>query len=703
MKKAIKQERSFLINREISWLSFNERVLQEAENPEVPLIERIRFLGIYSNNRDEFFRVRVANLKKMVRLGKKAESIAFGNPEEILDRIQQLVLVQQRKSDVIYQQLVSELAKNNIFIIRENNLDEQQRIQVKAFFQTQVRPLLVPIMLDTAPGSPYLRDKSIFLFVKMCRLAADKRPMHALIEIPSKSLSRFVTLPSEEGKKFIILLDDVIRFCLDEIFALFNYDKFDAYTIKLTRDAEMEMDVDISKSILETMSNSLKDRKKGIPVRFVYDSSMPKEMLKYLTKRLQIPSSSALIPGGRYHNFKDLMDFPDIGTSDMKYLKAPTLFHPAFMGGLSMFDVLKKQDVLLSYPYQSFQHLVDILREAAIDPKVTEIKITLYRVARNSNVVNSLINAIRNGKMVTVVVELQARFDEENNLYWAQMLQEEGAKVIFGVPGLKVHAKLFLITRKENKKEVLYARIGTGNFNESTSKVYTDHSLFTSDKRLTSEAAKVFNFLENNFKTGQYQHLLVSPFFMREKLTALVDQEIHFAKQGKPAGIWIKVNNLVDLDLIRKLYEASQSGVKIRLIIRGMCSIMCGVPGVSDNIEGISIVDKFLEHSRLFIFENEGQRKFYISSADLMNRNLDGRAEVACPIYDPEIQKELWDTFQISWNDNVKARILDPDLSNQFRERKENDPYIRSQERIYDYFNNKFAIIQKTTPLQSTT
>lgn len=686
MKKFIKQERSFLINREISWLSFNERVLQEAENPEVPLIERIRFLGIYSNNRDEFFRVRVANLRKMVRLGKKAESIAFGKPEEILDQIQQLVLVQQRKSDVIYQQLVLELAKNNIFIIRESNLDEQQRIQVKTYFQNQVRPLLVPIMLDTAPGSPYLRDKSIFLFVKMFRMEADKRPMHALIEIPSKTLSRFVILPSVEGRQFVILLDDVIRFCLDDIFSLFNYNKFEAYTIKLTRDAEMEMDVDISKSILETMSNSLKDRKKGIPVRFVYDSSMPKDMLKYLTRRLQIPSSSALIPGGRYHNFKDLMDFPDIGTPEMKYQKLPILIHPAFKGGLSMFEVLKKQDVLLSYPYQSFQHLVDMLREAAIDPKVTEIKITLYRVARNSNVVNSLINAIRNGKRVTVVVELQARFDEENNLYWSQMLQEEGAKVIFGVPGLKVHAKIFLITRKEHKKEMLYARIGTGNFNENTSKVYTDHSLFTSDKRLTHEVAKVFNFFENNFKTGHYHHLLVSPFFMRDQLTRLIEQETENARHGKSSGIWIKVNNLVDLGLIRKLYEASQAGVKVRLIIRGMCSIMCGVPGISDNIEGISIVDKFLEHSRVFIFENEGQRKFYISSADLMNRNLDGRAEVACPIYDSAIQKELWDTFQISWNDTVKARILDSTLSNQFKIQQQNQNPNRSQEKIYDYF-----------------
>ncbi|MBX7182682.1 MAG: polyphosphate kinase 1 [Bacteroidia bacterium] len=686
MKKAKKQEETFLINREISWLSFNERVLQEAENPRVPLIERIRFLGIYSNNRDEFFRVRVANLRRMMQVGKKAESITFGNPEQILERIQQMVLVQQRKSDVIYQQLVSELAKNEIFIINETNLNEQQRIQVKTYFQNQVRPVLVPIMLDTAPGSPYLRDKSIFLFVRMSRIEGDKKAMHALIEIPSKVLSRFVLLPCKENRKYIILLDDVIRFCLDEIFALFNYDKFEAYTIKLTRDAEMEVDVDMSKSIVETMSNSLKDRKKGIPVRFVYDSNMPREMVKYLTKRLQIPSSSALIPGGRYHNFKDLMDFPDVGSPEMKYTKLPTLSHPALLNQVSMFEALKKRDVLLSYPYQSFQHLVDVLREAAIDPKVTEIKITLYRVARNSNIVNSLINAIRNGKHVTVVVELQARFDEENNLYWAQLLQEEGAKVIFGVPGLKVHAKIFLITRIEGKKEVLYARIGTGNFNESTSKVYTDHSLFTCDSRLTNEVSKVFTFFENNYKSGHYEHLLVSPFYMREKLLALVDQEISNAKEGKVAGIWLKVNNLVDLEFIHKLYQASQAGVKVKLIIRGMCSIMCGVPGVSENIEGISIVDRFLEHSRLFIFSNNDQPRFYISSADLMNRNLDGRAEVACPIYDEEVKRELWDTFQISWNDNVKARILDPDLSNQFKERSAEEEEIRSQEKIYEYF-----------------
>ncbi len=691
-KKPSKQNNSLLINRELSWLSFNERVLQEAEDVENPLIERIRFLGIFSNNRDEFFRVRVANLKKMAHLGKKAEGIAYGNPQKILDAIQETVISQQKKSDIIYQSLVEELANNRIFIINEKNLSEQQRIQVKAYFQQQVRPSLVPIMLDATPHFPYLRDKSIFLFVKMSCTDGKRKPQHALIEIPSSTIPRFVSLPAIGNNKYVILLEDIIRFCLAEIFAIFEFDNIEAYTIKLTRDAEMEVDTDISKSILETMNTSLKDRKRGAPVRFVYDSSMPKEMMRYLIKRMQIPTSSALIPGGRYHNFKDLMAFPDIGTPDMNYAKLPPLPHPIFAESVSMFDALKKSDVLLSYPYHSFHHLVDILREAAIDPKVNEIKITLYRVARNSNIVNSLINAIRNGKKVTVVVELQARFDEEQNLYWAQKLQEEGAKVIFGVPGLKVHAKLFLISRKENKREVLYARIGTGNFNESTAKVYTDHSLFTADKRLTTEVAKMFHFFENNFKSGVYHHLLVSPFFMRNKITAMINTEIKNANEGKTAWIYIKVNNLVDHELISKFYEAGKAGVKIRLIIRGMCSIKCGVHGLSDNIEGISIVDKFLEHSRVFMFCNDGQPKYYISSADLMSRNLDGRAEVACPIYDKNLQKELWDTFNISWADNVKARILDEKLSNSYRVCNPDDPYIRSQEKIYDYFNMKSAV-----------
>lgn len=682
-----------LINREISWLSFNERVLQEAADTSVPLIERIKFLGIFSNNRDEFFRVRVASLKKMIALGKKAKHIAYGNPEEILSRIQEIVISQQRRNDMIYQQIVAELAQHHIYIINELKLSNTQKNQAKIFFQQHVRPLLVPIMLDATPGFPYLRDKSIFLFVKMWHATGNKKPQYALIEVPTSTLSRFVVLPDIGENKYVMLLEDVIRLCLDEIFAIFKYDRFEAYTIKLTRDAEMEVDnFDMSKSILESMNISLRDRKKGIPVRFVYDADIPRDMLKYLLKRMQIPSSSSLIPGGRYHNFKDLMNFPNIGTPDMTYARIPPLPNPAFSEFLSMFDAIKKNDILLSYPYHSFHHLVDLLREAAIDPKVTCIKITLYRVARNSTVVNSLINAIKNGKQVTVVVELQARFDEENNLYWAQKLQEEGAKVIFGVPGLKVHAKLFLIARKEGNREVLYARIGTGNFNENTARVYTDHSLFTSDRRLTEEVACVFAFLENNFKTGKYHYLLVSPFFMRERLSLLIKQETHNAKKGLPSFIKIKVNNLVDNEIISLLYEAGKAGVKVQLIVRGMCSIKCGVPGLSENIHGISIVDKFLEHSRLFIFCNNAKPLYFISSADLMSRNLDGRVEVACPILDAKVQKELWDTFQISWTDNCKARILDEKLSNTMVQPSENEPEVRSQEKIYDYINTKYAL-----------
>lgn len=666
--------RILLINRELSWLSFNERVLQEAEDETVPLIERIKFLGIFSNNRDEFFRVRVATLKRFIKYPKKTVKLIGENPESLLNNIQKVVIEQQKKFEQVYQKIIKKLGQHNISIINEKQITLQQGLFIKKFFHEKVMPLLFPIMVDNASKFPYLKDKSGYLFVKLGRNDNIKKNKYALIEVPTTSISRFVVLPKEKEKKFIILLDDVIRYCLNDVFNNFIYDYIEAYNIKITRDAEIDMDNDLSKSFVEKISKGLKDRKKGQPVRLVYDSEIAPDMLAFIMKRIKLNKEDNPIPGGRYHNFKDFMSFPNIGDPDLSYKKISALKHPDLkskQAGMevqpSFFKVLKKKDILLTFPYQTFDHIIDLLREASIDPKVQSIKITLYRVAKNSSVVKALINAIKNGKQVTAIVELQARFDEEANIYWANKLQEEGAKVIYGVPGLKVHTKLFLITRKEGDKIVNYAHVGTGNFNRDTAGVYTDHSLLTADKRITAEVAKVFNFYSDNFKTGIYKHLLVSPFFMRKQIVQLINKEIQNAKKNRPASIILKLNNLVDPAMIKKLYEASSEGVKIKLIIRGICSLVAGVKGLSENIEAISIVDKFLEHSRVLIFYNGGDEKYFLSSADWMARNFDFRSEVAVPIYDKSIQEQLKKIIDILWQDNTKARILGSKQDNEYR------------------------------------
>ncbi len=674
------------ISRELSWLAFNQRVLQEAEDPNVPIIERLKFLGIYSSNRDEFFRVRVASLKRMIALGNKVSDIFMGNPKDVLSQVNVEVVRQQKHFDRIYQQLLAELRGHQIHVLNESQLSAEQQEFVKRYFQEEVRPTLVPIMLDLSPKFPYLRDKSVYLFVRMTCKRGKHTARHSLIELPTHVLPRFVVLPKEGAKNFIILLDDVIRFSLGSIFGASEYDHFEAYNIKLTRDAELMLESDISSSFMEKMEKSLKQRKKGIPVRFVYDTSMPVEMLELLMGEIKVATSSSLIPGGRYHNFKDFMGFPNVGGKRTRYEKLKPLPHPDLPPGVSMMRVLKKKDVLLCYPYHSFHPVLDLLREAAIDPNVSEIKITLYRAAKKSMIVNALINAIRNGKKVTAVVELQARFDEEANIMWSQRLQDEGARVIFGVPGLKVHGKLLLIRRKEGRETVNYARIGTGNFNEDTSRVYSDHSLFTTDVRLTTEVETVFNFYERNFEIGEFNHLLVSPFFMRRRIQEMIDREIALAKEGIHAYLIFKVNNLVDREMIEKLYEASNAGVKVTLIVRGMCSLKAGVKGMSENITAISIVGRFLEHSRILIFGNNGDEQYFITSADLMTRNLDMRSEVACPIYDREVQKQLRTMIDLQLRDNVKARIIDPDRKNTYVTRS--GPRMESHLAIYAYYRN---------------
>ena len=682
-----KEDRKY-INREIGWLSFNERVLQEAADPRNPIIERIKFLGIFSSNLDEFFRVRVATIKRMVDAEVNAKALIGESPEIILDEIQEIVLTLQNKFDTTYENILRELKNNKIFIINEKELTPDQEEFVKAYFQQEVRPSLFPVMLDDLAQFPILDDHSIYLAVLLGKKEQSKAARHALIEVPTEVLSRFLVLPKKDGNRFIILLDDVIRANLKEIFSIFDFKYFDAYTIKLTRDAELDIEDDITISFLEKISKGLKKREKGVPVRFIYDSEIPESFMKVLVKKNNITSTDSLIPGGRYHNFKDFMEFPSLGLSNLQYRPFPVLPHRDINARTSMFNIIRKKDILFHYPYQSFNHFIDLLREASIDPKVVSIKISLYRLAKNSNVVNALINAARNGKAVTVVMELQARFDEKANIYWTDMLREEGVKILYGVPDLKVHAKLLLITRKEKGSLFNYVNASTGNYNEETARLYCDLSFFTADKKITGEVEKIFEFFEKNYKTGRYEHLLVSPFYMRNSLVRLIKVEIDNARSGKEAYIILKVNNLVDQRMTDKLYEASKAGVKISLIVRGACSLVPGVPGWSENIQGVSIVDKLLEHSRIFVFANGGQEKIYLSSGDWMTRNLDGRVEIACPIYDPGIKRELMDYLNIQLRDNTKAREMKGAQDNRYK-RSPGKRLVRSQLDFFKYLQKK--------------
>lgn len=675
------------INRELSWLSFNERVLQEAADETTPLIERLRFLGIFSNNRDEFYRVRVATVKRLAKLGKKALAVYGEDPKELLTRLQRKVIEQQNRFENIYQEILVELAAKDVFIVNEKQITSTQRIYVTEYFKNELVSNLFPVMIDEAKEFPYMKDKASYLYLKLMPINTQvKKNKYAIIEIPSSTISRFVVLPSHGRKHYIMLVDDVIRFNTDQIFEVFGYKTVEAYNIKLTRDAELDIDNDVSKSMIEKVSKSVKARKQGQPVRFVYDAAMSDDMLKYIMRRLGMDKKDNAIPGGRYHNFKNFINFPDLKEKDLVYRHPPQLLHKDLKDiHYTTLKVIKQKDILLHYPYHTYNHIINLLREASIDPAVESIKITLYRVADSSKIANALINAVKNGKKVTVLVELQARFDEENNIYWGNKLQEEGARVIYGVPGLKVHSKLFVITSREGGKEVNYAHVGTGNFNEKTSKVYTDFSLLTANKEIAADLLKVFEFYENNFKIQTFKHLVVAPFFMRNEFEQLIIKEIRNARAHKPAAITLKMNSLVDRDMIAKLYEASRAGVQVTLLIRGACSLVTDMEGWSDNIRAYSIVDKYLEHARVFIFHNGGQEKIYISSADWMSRNLDNRSEVAVPIYSEEIRKQLKDIINIQLSGNTKVRILDRKQENHYKKAKPGEKKVRVQDEIYSY------------------
>ncbi|MFI8416544.1 polyphosphate kinase 1 [Serratia sp. NPDC078593] len=671
------------IEKELSWLSFNERVLQEAADKSNPLIERMRFLGIYSNNLDEFYKVRFADLKRRILISEEQGS--GGTSRHLLKKIQAKVLKTDQEFDSLYNELLLEMARNQIFLINERQVSENQQIWLRQYFKQHLRQHITPILINHDTNLvQFLKDDYTYLAVEIIRGA---RIDYALLEIPSDKVPRFVNLPPEapRRRKPMILLDNIIRYCLDDIFkGFFDYDTLNAYSMKMTRDAEYDLVTEMESSLLELMSSSLKQRLTAEPVRFVYQRDMPNEMVELLRGKLGISNYDSVIAGGRYHNFKDFISFPNVGKANLVNRPLPRLRHIWFDNFRNGFDAIREKDVLLYYPYHTFEHVLELLRQASFDPSVLAIKINIYRVAKDSRIIESMIHAAHNGKKVTVVVELQARFDEEANIHWAKRLTEAGVHVIFSAPGLKIHAKLFLISRREGDAIVRYAHIGTGNFNEKTARIYTDYSLLTADARITNEVRRVFNFIENPYRPVSFDNLMVSPQNSRRMLYELIENEIANAKAGHPAGIMLKINNLVDKGLVDRLYTASGAGVKIRLMVRGMCSLIPNLPGISDNIQAISIVDRYLEHDRVYVFENKGDKKVYLSSADWMTRNIDYRIEVAVSLLDPALKQRVLDILEILFSDTVKARYLNKELSNQYVPRG-NRRKVRSQVAIYEY------------------
>ena len=686
--------RSKKIIRDISWLSFNNRVLQEAKDSSVHLYNRLRFLGIFSNNLDEFFRVRVGTLNKMLKIDNNEKIHIEEHPEKILKKIQELVLNQQITFDETFAEIIKQLELNhNIYFKNEKQLNKIQKTFVQAYFEDKVRTQIVPLMIESMPQAPFLRDRSIYL---ACVLGNTQNPMlqrYALIQIPEKEIPRFVIIPAaKKGEINLILLEDIIRYNLKFLFAPFGFNRFSSHIVKLTRDAELELDNDLNNNVIADLEKGLKNRNKGKATRFVYDRQIDLQLLDYLTKRLNLLKKDNLIAGSRIHNFKDFMDFPKSVFKDI--IERPKSFvHPSLVQPCRIMEIIERKDIMLHFPYHSFDSVIDLLREAAIDPFVQSIKITVYRLARQSKVINALLNAVRNGKSVTVVIELRARFDEEANLYWKSVLEEEGVKVFLGIPDMKVHAKLCVIKKREFNKTIHYGFISTGNFNESTAQVYGDHLLLTTNKAIMSDVNRIFDCLDKqnpriellkNCKT-----LVTSPQNMRKHFLNLIAKEIKFSKKKHDAKIQLKLNSLVDEELITQLYLAAKSGVNIELIIRGICCALTEQKAFKKPIKAISIIDEYLEHARILIFNNNNEPLIYISSADWMVRNLDHRVEVACPINDPSIKEELMTIFSLQSQENVKGRILDNEQLNLYVEKAEDTPVMRSQIEIYHYLRSK--------------
>lgn len=678
------------INREISWLDFNARVLQEANDENVPLLERLRFLGIFSNNLDEFFQVRYATVKRIAQSSKTGKRVFAGrSAEALLKEITNKVIDLQDDSLKILNGIYKEMERENIFFIDQNEVKQEHKEFLKNYFIQNVNPALVTIILSQTRDQDLSTNKAFLIVTMELDQTAEAQNIYALIEMP-RDTKRFVVLPKNgDGKQYIMMLDDLIRYHFHMIFSFFNYTSIQGHMVKITRDAELDLEEDVSISYVEKITLSVKDRMISDPVRLVYDKEIPEQTLRFVMEKLNIDSTDSLIPGGKYHQRRDYMDFPSLDRQDLLYSSFPPLPIPGLSLEESILDAIDQKDYLLYAPYQDFSYVIKFLREAALDPKVKSIKITIYRLSKGSHIASALINAAKNGKKVLVQIELQARFDEENNINFAEQLEAAGVQLIFGIPGLKVHSKICVIEREHEKKNRRYGFVSTGNFNESTARIYTDYTLFTSNQKILKEVNKVFNFLEVSYKIKKYKHLIVSPHYTASNISKLIDNEIQNHKNGLPSGISLKLNNVTNYPLVDKLYEASQAGINIKMIVRGICCLIPGIKGLSQNITVVSVVDKFLEHPRVMIFENAGEKKIYLSSADFMTRNIENRVEVACPVYDKELQQQILDTFNLSWNDNTKARIVNQNPQNKMVIPKPEEPAQRSQWTTYSYFKNK--------------
>lgn len=688
------QDNTLYFPKELSWLSFNERVLQEAADRKNPIVERIRFLGIYSNNMDEFFRVRVAEVRRQLTVSSKTkDEEQAAHLKELLENINAKILQGTKDFERIFKDIEKALARYNIIIIDHAQINDYQKNWLEGFFKNKVLRHIAPIFVNKKIKLvERLDDSGHYLAVQIIREGKTKR--YAVVEIPSE-ISRFVVIPPEKSrkKKHIILIDDIIKLNLERIFKGFvEFDSLQAYSFKMTRDSEYEINDEIDESFMDKMSEGMKQRHSAEPVRFTHDEDMPEDMLELLKQKLGMRSLDSIIASGPYRNFRDFIGFPNVGREYLENPELPAIHTQDFSNYNTAFEAITAQDVLLYYPYHRFLHLTEFVRQASFDPHVKHIRINVYRLARNSRIISSLIDAVDNGKKVTVVMELKARFDEEANIEWSKRMTEAGIKVLLGIPTLKIHSKLCIITRLEEGKLIHYSHIGTGNFNEKTAKIYTDYSLFTRNQEIAKEAVSVFDLIQYPYRSFQFNHLQVSPINNRTSLQKLIRQEMGHASQGKKARIRLKVNNLVDKELIDDLYRASRAGVKIKAIIRGMCALIPGVKGQSENISVISIVDRFLEHPRVVIFDNDGDHRVYISSADWMARNMDNRIEVGCPIYDEKAKQRIIDIMDIQLKDTTKARVIDETQKNAYVPRG-NRKKIRSQVEIYQYLKDQEDIV----------
>lgn len=687
-------DKNLYFPKELSWLSFNERVLQEAADKKNPIVERIRFLGIYSNNMDEFFRVRVAEVQRQLAIhNNKKHEQKEAQTKELLVQIHEKVLSSTKDFDKVYKDVERTLARYNIIIIDHTQVNDYQKNWLEGIFKNKILRHIAPIFVHKKVKLvERLDDTGHYLAVQLQR--EEKTNRYAILEIPSE-ISRFVVIPPEKSrkKKHIILLDDIIKLNLERIFKGFvEFDSIQAFSFKMTRDSEYEINDEIDESFMEKMSEGMKQRLIAEPVRFTYDEAMPQDMLSMVQEKLGMSSVDSVIASGPYRNFRDFIGFPNVGRDYLENPDLPAIHTQDFSNYDTAFDAISDGDVLLYYPYHRFLHLTEFVRQASFDPHVKHIRMNVYRLAKNSRIISSLIDAVNNGKKVTVVMELKARFDEEANIEWSKRMTEAGIKVLLGIPTLKIHSKLCIVTREEHDELVYYTHIGTGNFNEKTAKIYTDFSLFTRHQEISKEAVNVFDLIQYPYRSFQFAHLQVSPINNRTNIQKLIRQEIANASQGRKARIRLKVNNLVDKELIDDLYKASQAGVKIKAIIRGMCSLIPGVRGLSENISVTSIVDRFLEHPRVVIFDNDGDPKVYISSADWMARNMDNRIEVGCPIYDEKAKKRIIDIMEIQLKDTTKARVIDATQKNAYVPRG-NRKKIRSQVEIYQYLKDQEDIV----------